>query len=432
MSRFSATRHPRLSVAIVALGITQIIGWGTTFYLPAVVAQAVAEEGLISKTHYLVSFSWCLLLAGLLARRLGRLIDRIGAAPVLATGSLVSALGLALQSIAHEPWLIWLSWTSIGVMLRAVLYDGAFAALTALSGSQARRSISLITLMGGLASTVFWPIGAWLVEWSDWRMTLMVYAALNLFVCAPLHWWCAGQVASRSSTPGAPIRAETASPAQPPAKGIGSSTDSALFREHGLRERAILLFSSALALHGFISYGLSTHLPSLLQGLGLQAGAAIIVASLMGPAQVLARIVELRLQRSIPTLSLTIPIFLLMPLAFVGFASLQAVPASQAAVAGALVVMIWGASNGLMTIIRGSLPITLFGTAGYGEVLGRLAAPTLFMGAIAPVLFGLAIEWLGPAGASLFLLVLGVLSTGLAGRLVRLARNQAASSIHAC
>jgi hypothetical protein len=85
-----------------------------------------------------------------------------------------------------------------------------------------------------------------------------------------------------------------------------------------------------------------------------------------------------------------------------------------------------------MTIIRGSLPITLFGTAGYGEVLGRLAAPTLFMGAIAPVLFGLAIEWLGPAGASLFLLVLGVLSTGLAGRLVRLARNQAASSIHAC
>jgi hypothetical protein len=325
-----------------------------------------------------------------------------------------------MQSFSTEPWLVWLSWTSIGVTLRAILYDGAFSALTALSGAQARRSISLLTLMGGLASTVFWPIGAWLVELTDWRTTLLVYAALNLLVCAPLHWWCSGQIPSRER----PARTELAGSTPPQERPMIS--------DPLIRERAILLFSAALGLHGFISYGLSTHLPSLLEGLGLQAAAAIIVASLMGPAQVVARIVELRLQRTIPTLALTVPIFLLMPIAFIGFASLPAVPVSGVALLGAMVVAVWGASNGLMTIIRGALPITLFGTAGYGEVLGRLAGPTLFMGAIAPVLFGLAIEWLGPAGASLFLLVLGALSSGIAWQLVRLARAQATSSIHAC
>ncbi|MEN9775932.1 MAG: hypothetical protein RL322_3002 [Pseudomonadota bacterium] len=422
--------RPPLGFAIASLGVTQIIGWGTSFYLPAIIAQPVSTSLEISGTVYLLAFSWCLLLAGLASRRLGRLIDRVGAAPVLAGGSLINALALTLHALADSSWMIWISWTLIGLCLRAVLYDGAFAALTALSGTQARRSISILTLMGGLASTVFWPIGGWLTEWSDWRTTLLIYAALNALVCAPLHWWGAGMLPSNRTEPGA------VQPNPPPLQGTlpaASTEPDRTARDYeAFQTRATHLLAAALALHALISYALSTHLPALLQGLGLTGSAALLAASLMGPAQVLARIAELGVQRTVPALSITIPVFLLMPIAFVGFIALPIVPTNQAALAGAAVVMIWGASNGLMTIIRGTLPVSLFGTANYGEMLGRLAAPSLYLGAIAPVWFGMVLTWVGPVGAAAILLGLSGLAVVLAARLVALARRQAASSIQAC
>jgi MFS family permease len=428
MTAPSKLRQPRLSIAIVALGITQIIGWGTTFYLPAIVAQTIADDLGLSSTHYLLAFSWCLLIAGLLSRRLGQLIDRIGAAPVLTTGSLVTALALTLHATVDGPAGIWVAWSVIGLTLRAVLYDGAFAALTALSPGQSRRSISLLTLMGGLASTAFWPLSGWLLELTDWRSTLLIYAALNALVCAPLHWWCAGRVPSSArSDPSSRAPLTAASRAIEPT--IVQAPDEQAIR---FREQAIRLFGAALALHALVSYALSTHLPAMLGGLGLTPGGAILVAALMGPAQVLARIIELRLQKSMPALSLTVPIFALMPLAFAGFMLLPLAPTGGATVAAALVVLAWGACNGLMTIIRGSLPVALFGPKGYGEVLGRLAAPTLYLGAIAPALFGLIIEQLGEVRATALLWVIGVFATWMAARLVRLAKTQSSSSIQAC
>ncbi len=427
MTQPIARRQPQLAWAIGALGVTQIIGWGTTFYLPAIVAQPIAEDLGLSSTTYLLAFSWCLLIAGVLSRRLGRLIDRVGAAPILATGSLVTALALALHATIDGAIGLWLAWTVIGVTLRVVLYDGAFAALTALSPEQSRRSISLLTLMGGLASTAFWPLGAWLLEWTDWRTTLLIYAALNGLVCAPLHAWFAGRMPNRSRPSPAPVANSESCASRAPAED--SPADDAALR---FREQAIKLFGTALALHAWVSYALSTHLPSMLEGLGLAPAAAIVIASLMGPAQVLARIVELRLQSSLPALSLTVPIFALMPIAFAGFMLLPVVPSAGAVVAATLVMLAWGACNGLMTIIRGSLPVALFGPKGYGEVLGRLAAPTLFLGAIAPVLFGLIIERFGEVAATATLWVVGTIATWMSARLVRLARCQSSSSIQAC
>lgn len=428
MTRATAPRQPRLAVAIVALGITQVIGWGTTFYLPAIVAQTIADDLGLSTTHYLLAFSWCLLIAGLLSRRLGRLIDRVGAAPILATGSLVTALALCLHATVDGAPGIWLAWTVIGLTLRAVLYDGAFAALTALSPGQARRSISLLTLMGGLASTAFWPLGGWLLELTDWRSTLLIYAALNALVCAPLHWWCSGRVPS-IARPDQPAGSPTdAAPARTEPNTAQTCDEQATH----FRDRAIRLFGAALALHALVSYALSTHLPTMLGGLGLSPASAILVASLMGPAQVLARIIELQLQKSMPALSLTVPVFALMPIAFAGFMLLPLVPAGGATITAAAVVLAWGACNGLVTIIRGSLPVALFGPRGYGEVLGRLAAPMLYLGAIAPALFGLIIEHLGEVRATALLWIIGAIATWMAARLVRLARAQSSSSIQAC
>ena len=178
--------------AIAALGVTQIIGWGTTQYMPAVLAAPMAVGLGTSPTAVLGAFSWGLLVAGITARRGGRLIDRYGATRVMSGASAIAAAGLLVLANAHGLAGLLAGWTLIGLVLRSILYDGAFAALTVIAGSGARRAISLLTLIGGLASTIFWPIGHWLDSGIGWRQTLVVYAVLHLLVCLPLHWRFAG------------------------------------------------------------------------------------------------------------------------------------------------------------------------------------------------------------------------------------------------
>ncbi|MCL4745902.1 MAG: MFS transporter, partial [Burkholderiaceae bacterium] len=172
---------------VTALGITQLIGWGTTFYLPAVFAHRIAADTGWSLSLVFAAFSWNLVVAGATSRRVGEMIDRHGAARVMTIGSALMAMGLLMLATATTVVQLFAAWTVLGVASRAALYDAAFAALAAIFGQGARRSISLLTLWGGLASTVFWPLGHMLGETIDWRWSLAVYALLNLLVCLPLH-----------------------------------------------------------------------------------------------------------------------------------------------------------------------------------------------------------------------------------------------------
>ena len=181
-----------VGAAIAALGITQIIGWGTTHYMSAILARSIADGLGLSPTTVLGGFSWGLLVAGLSARTSGRLMDRHGARRIMTLASMLAACGLLLISLAHGWPALFAGWTLIGLAMRSILYDGAFAALTVLAGGRARRAISLLTLFGGFASSVFWPIGAWLDAWLGWRGALQVYALLNLLPCALLHAGFAG------------------------------------------------------------------------------------------------------------------------------------------------------------------------------------------------------------------------------------------------
>lgn len=376
-----------LGPVIAALGVTQIVGWGTTHYMPAVLASPTAAGLGLSPTAVLGAFSWGLLVAGLTARPAGRMIDRHGARIVMSLASAIASAGLLVLAMSDGLAGLLVGWTLIGLALRSILYDGAFAALTALAGAGARRAISLLTLLGGLASTAFWPVGVWLDAELGWRTTLVVYAALNLLVCLPLHWRFAG---------GGLRTASAASTAQAPAHpGLGLSNTQ--------RRTALWLLGATFTLHAFVASTMSAHLVMLLDGLGLGTAVVVSAAALMGVAQVIARLVEMFLQSRFSSVALAPPSVALLPAGFV-----VALVWPGAAPAAALFVILYGCANGLMTIVRGSLPLAVFGSRGYGELLGTVAGPALAVAAVAPVAFSALVQATGPRAGLLLLAALSI------------------------
>lgn len=379
--------------AVTALGITQLIGWGTSFYLPAVFAHRIAEDTGWSLTLVFAAFSWNLIVAGAMSRRIGEMIDRLGAPRVMTIGSALMAMGLLMLSTATTTVQLFAAWTILGVASRAALYDAAFAALAAIFGQGARRAISLLTLWGGLASTVFWPLGHFLVEAIDWRWSTAVYALLNLAVCLPLHRRFAAMHEASPAAAAAPAPATAPSPA---------SAASANPRFAGAaRDRALLVFSSILASYSFVFSSLSAHLIVVFEGLGLAAATAVSIAALKGIAQVAARFLELLGQRWMSPLAVGVVALALLA---AGLLMMRFGPSATLPIA--IACLVYGAANGLVTIVRGSVPLALFGTAGYAGTLGRLAAPSLVSSALAPLAFAWLIErWGVHAGLTLLTLI---------------------------
>ncbi len=391
-----------VGAAIAALGLTQIVGWGTTHYMTAILAGSIADGLDLSPTTVLGGFSWGLLVAGASARASGWLIDRHGAARVMMLASVLAAAGLLAISLAQGWRALFAGWTLIGLAMRSILYDGAFAALTVLAGDGARRAISLVTLFGGFASSVFWPIGAWLDASFGWRVALQVYALLNLMPCALLHARFAGGPRRRP--------AGTATHA-----GV-SDAQARLPVQHA--RRALVLIALGFTLYAFINSAIGAHLVMLLGGFGYGAAVVVATASLMGPAQVVARVAEMSLQRRFSAVAVAVPSIMLMPVAFVAALVLPVQPW-----AAALFVMLYGCANGLMTIVRGVLPLALFGSRGYAELLGRIAAPGLFAAAAAPVALSALVEAAGPRAGLVLLAACGFGALASIAAAVRLARH---------
>ncbi len=373
-------RSRSVGAAIAALGVTQIVGWGTTHYMTAILAGSIADGLGLSPTTVLGGFSWGLLVAGASASTSGRLMDRHGAGRVMMFASILSAAGLLVISLARGWPALFAGWTLIGLAMRSILYDGAFAALTVLAGDGARRAISLVTLFGGFASSVFWPIGAWLDASFGWRAALQVYALLNLLPCALLHVRYAGGPHRRPAGADAGLEA--------PSQTLLPAEDA---------RRALALLAVGFTLHAFINSAIGAHLVMLLGGFGYGAAVVVTTASLMGPAQVVARVAEMSLQRRFSAVAVALPSIALMPIAFVAALALPVQPW-----AAGLFVMLYGCANGLMTIVRGTLPLAVFGSRGYGELLGRIAGPGLLAAAAAPVTLSALVEAAGPrAGLAL-------------------------------
>lgn len=374
----AAGRDP-LMRAVWALGITELVAWGTTFYALGVLGRPISADTGWSQSLVFGGMTAGLVTSGLLSTWIGRLVDRHGGRPVMTLGLVLAALGLLVISASRTEWVYLAGWLMLGPAMRMILYDAAFAAIVQVLPTRGRRAISYLTLFGGLASTVFWPIGHWLDGEIGWRATLVVFAALNLLVCAPLTWWGLARRDEGRSRGGDATTDPPSHPdlAHPPLQGAQ-------------RSAAVLLFSLVLAANSFVFGALSVHLVSVLQSSGIPLGIAVGLASLKGVAQVAGRVWELTLGQGLSAVTLGRLAIVLLP------ASLAVLLLAGASYETALVfTLLLGVSNGLVTIVRGAVPLALFGSEGYGAMLGILAAPQLLMSALAPFAFAAIVEAFG-------------------------------------
>ena len=362
-------------LAVNALGITQITGWGTSFYCLGVLAKPIVADTGWTMTTVFLGFSLSLIVMGLISTWVGKLIDRMGARIVMPIGTIIVSAGLLGLSQVGDQASYFIAWAVIGVGMRCCLYDAAFAALVQVAPSRGRKAISYLTLYGAYASTVFWVIGHYLNEAYGWRGTLAIFAAINLAVCLPLNW--IGLARREDPSEAAPAAAATASPDGPALEGR-------------MRVVGIILFALIMSINGFLFGVISLQLVPVLEAAGLAGATAVWVASLKGHGQFAGRIVEIVFGRNLKAMTIARIAIGVVPaslvLLFLARGDLWLLIAFT---------LVLGASQGVITIVRGAVPLVLFGTKGYGEVLGLIATPILLVNAFSPAVFAMLVEQFG-------------------------------------
>src|SRR5882757_502982 len=349
---------------IIALGTTQTLAWASSYYLPAILADPIARDLGVSSNWVFAAFSAALVLSALLGPRIGRQIDLVGGRSVLSMSNVVLAAGLLLLGVSTSVPVMAIAWLLLGIGMGAGLYDAAFAALGRIYGTEARRSITGITLIAGFASTVGWPLSAWGLETIGWRNTCFAWAAAHILIGLPINWLML-----------------------PAVKGAKAAVAAAV-KPHIPLDRTMVLLAFVFAAAWTVSGAMAAHLPRIMEAAGATSAQAVFAGALIGPAQVAARIFEASfLSRFHPLVStklacLTHPIgAAILGLAGGGAASAFAV--------------FHGTGNGILTIARGTLPLAIFGPQNYGYRLGIIGAPARMAQAAAPLAFGLLIDVMG-------------------------------------
>ncbi|MGK9170296.1 arsenite efflux MFS transporter ArsK [Inquilinus limosus] len=366
----------RLLGVVAGLGLTQIIGYGTLYYSFSILAAGMAADIGWSQDGVYGAFSGALLVGALIGPRCGRWVDRHGAGRVMAFGSVASAFALIGCALAPGPIGFSLGLIAIQLASSFVLYEVAFPALVQVAGFGARRSITHLTLIAGFASTLFWPLTAAMQDHFTWREVYLVFAALHLLLCLPVHLWL--RSLARLAGPAAHLAGVAAVP-----------------EDEGRRQdqRALLILTmTGFSLGGFVSSAVLVHMVPLLGALGL--GAGLLVGSLFGPAQVLSRFLTMTAGRRASPVGLAIIAAGLPPLAL-GLLLLGA-PALVAAIGFAV---LFGLGSGLNSIVRGTVPLALFGRSGYAERLGWISSIVHIVSALAPFLFAAVLDRLGAPAA---------------------------------
>ncbi|HZL38909.1 MAG TPA: MFS transporter [Pseudolabrys sp.] len=366
-------------VVISALGVAQIFAWGTSFYFPAVFAGPIVAETGWSLGFVVGGTSIGLLVAGLISPQVGKIIDAHGGRPVLLTSSLLYAAGLAGIGLAPTLPAYLFSWVLLGIGMGTGLYDAVFAALGRMYGSAARGPITNLTLFGGFASTICWPLSAFMIEHIGWREACFVYAALHLCVCLPLEM----VVIRPAPKPAAASAAasDTAEPAEP----ARLPDESLIF----------LLLALVLSIAAGVGSIVIVSFMIFLQARGVDYAVAVSLGTLFGPAQVGARVIDRLFGARYHPIWTMIACCVLMA---VGLLLLAA--HFQILI---LVILLYGAGYGISWIGRGTLPLALVGPIRFPRLMGKLAFPSLIVQAAAPSLGALLIEANG-ADVTIFVL----------------------------
>ncbi|WP_426789361.1 MFS transporter [Achromobacter xylosoxidans] len=358
-----------------ALGTAQTLAWASSYYLPAMLAAPMAADLGVATPTVFAAFSGAMVVSALVGPWAGLAIDRHGGRVVLAGTSLVFALGLGMLGFARGLWTMVIAWLVIGAAMGAGLYEAAFSSLVRLYGQHARGAITGITLLAGFASTVGWPLSAWMETRFGWRNACLGWAGIHLLIGLPLNAWL-----PTLPSPAQPERTAAADPAQ----AIASASPSPVAAAGGAGYATALL-AFVFAATWFISTAMATHLPRMLEAAGATLAAAVAVGALVGPAQVAGRVLEFGLLRRVhPLLSAR--------LAALAHPAGVTVLLMAGPVAAPLFAILHGAGNGILTIAKGTLPLALFGAQGYGARQGWLMLPARIAQALAPLLFGLALD----------------------------------------
>ncbi|MBE1207436.1 arsenite efflux MFS transporter ArsK [Aminobacter carboxidus] len=378
----------RYGAVIWGLGLTQIIGYGTLYYSFSMLAPDMAHDFGWSQQWVFGIFSVSLLIGGFAAPTIGRRIDQHGAGQMMALGSVVAACALTVCAMAPGRIPFIAGMVVMEIASAFVLYNAAFAALVQITPQTGQRSITHLTLIAGFASTIFWPITSELHKYLTWREVYLVFAVLHLAVCLPVHYWLARAMAAESKR-------------QDPAKDrkVAPVEASIAFSD---RRRAFALMGLGFALEGFVLSALLVHMVPLLTAVGLGAS-AVLVGTLFGPAQVFSRFINMLAGRGLSPLMLAVISATLL------VAGLTMLVATAPWFAGAVVfAIVFGLGSGLTSIVQGALPLALFGSEGYGAMLGRISAIRLIVSALAPFIFSMLMAHVGTWAALAVAIVLGI------------------------
>ncbi len=343
-------------------------------YLVALFAAPISHELGWNLAFVQSGFSLALLVMGLTSYHIGRWIDRHGGRTVMITGCCCGAAGCALLAATRDELLFVAAWVLLGLGMRMTLYDAAFAALAHVAGVGATRAMSMVTLMGGFASTVFWPLGGFLADALGWRDALWCYALL-LLASSMLHLAIprGRELVSRE---------EAMLPLSACRKGAAPS-------------RTMVLYACIAVGIMVLQTGMAAHFIELLHGSGWDPSTAVALATLMGFGQFAGRAAVVFRAGYVDPVRLNL---LPSTIQCTCFALYLAV--GSHAVGAAAFAFLYGVGNGIATITRGAMPLVLFDPGSYGRIVGVLLKPAFALAAAAPVAFALVIEHWGHRAAA--------------------------------
>lgn len=373
----ASRRLPEYSLLLAGLALTRIIGWGSIYYSPSVLAGYLQREIGLGPIVIFSGITILLVIGALISPMLGRHLDRRGTRQAMALGAVISALGLALLSLAQGPVSYLSTWFVIGVGHAMQLANTGNVTVAQLMGERTRRVIGLMMLVTGLASSVFWPLTAWLSADYGWRTCLLVFAAIQLVIVLPIHLAIPAYRAKPLADPGPSATATEGEGRVPPEE----------------RRAMFWLLALSFSASGLVSWGLPLHIIGLMQGAGIAGASAVAIASLSGPATMVARAVDAVAGERLPVEKVA-----LAGLVFGPVACLLLALAPGSSTVAIIFVMLFNAAMGVIAVARATLPLALFGRKGFGAMLGRLTVPQNLTFAAAPLLFAVMAERLGASG----------------------------------
>ena len=362
---------------VLGLSALQLISWGSVFYGFSLFMAPVEQALGLSRADASLAFSLALLMEGLAAFHVGRWIDQGHEQRVMTGGSVLLAAGFVLQAFIQQPWQFHAVWALLGLGLSATLYPPAFAVLTRRFPEQFRRAIIILTFLGGLASTVFIPLIAWLMQASDWRTTSLVLGLLQLLVCAPVHHHLLRDAPPPRHTPGPRSAAA-------PATGDAPAPSRAVALHTHLQDRTFWLMGVFVVLLMAVTAALPAHMINLLRESGLHEAWVLALPAIIGVLQVVGRAVLFVAEHRVDVHRVNRWVPCLIPLAF----ALLWLGGTHGVLA-ALFVLAYGIGNGMFTIVKGTVVAQYVSREHVGALNGAIGVPMALARALAPWVMGL-------------------------------------------